>query len=83
MCKNRDGFLRVFLFKRNIDRFVKNLQGTGFLLPRADYDNMDWLAFPLQHKNRGGVIRFLEQQNVQIRVTVMLHFLIVQKEPVI
>merc|ERR1712194_155382 len=40
-----------------------------FVLPRDDYDDQDWLAMPLQHPNRAGVIRFLERNQVQIRVT--------------
>ena len=55
--------------KQNIDRFVTLLKGTRYILPRSDYNDLDWLALPLQHPNRSGVIRFLENMDVQIRVT--------------
>lgn len=29
---------------------------------------MDWLAIPLQHEDRGNVLRFLEERQVQVRV---------------
>jgi len=52
--------------KQNFARYVANLQGTNYILPRPDYDDMDWLAFPLQHKKRGEVLRYLEERNVQV-----------------
>jgi len=54
--------------RTNIDRYVRNLRGTSYVLPREDYNTQDWLALPLQHKDRSGVIRYLEENNVQIRV---------------
>lgn len=57
--------------KDNVRYFYERLQkaSTNYLLPRADYDDMDWLAFPLQHPNRSELIRYLEKNDVQIRVT--------------
>lgn len=53
--------------KANIDRYCTALKGTSFVLP-ADHNDYDWLAMPLMHKNRSGVIRYLEDNEVQIRV---------------
>lgn len=55
--------------KRNIARYCENLKkaNTRFILPR-DYDDYDWLAFPLLYHDRKGVLRFLEANEVQIRV---------------
>lgn len=55
--------------KRNIARYCENLKkaGTRFILPDK-YDDYDWLAFPLLYHDRKGVLRFLEGNDVQIRV---------------
>merc|ERR1711907_853741 len=42
--------------------------GTRYVLP-ARYAETDWLAFPLMHHDRKGVLRYLESNDVQIRVT--------------
>ncbi|CAD7972357.1 unnamed protein product [Amoebophrya sp. A25] len=58
--------------RENIARFCQNLRavkGMRYVLPRDDYETQDWLALPLQHPNRSGVIRYLEKRQVQIRVT--------------
>ena len=56
--------------KVNIDRYVQNLKKhkTSFVLP-ARYEEYDWLAFPLMHKDRRGLLRYLEENGVQTRVT--------------
>merc|ERR1719277_2303743 len=41
--------------------------GTKYILPDR-YDDFDWLAFPLLYHDRKGVLRFLENNDVQIRV---------------
>lgn len=55
--------------KRNINRYVENLKkaGTKYILP-LQHDKFDWLAFPLLYHDRKGVLRFLESNDVQIRV---------------
>lgn len=55
--------------KRNVARYVENLRkaGTRYVLP-ARHDEFDWLAFPLLHHNRKGVLHHLEANEVQIRV---------------
>merc|ERR1719331_1923284 len=55
--------------KANIDRYVTTLKAanTSYVLPEM-HNDFDWLAFPLMHKDRKGVLRYLESQEVQIRV---------------
>merc|ERR1711904_701916 len=55
--------------RQNVKRFCENLKaaGTRYLLP-TDYDSYDWLALPLMHPDRKGVLRYLESNDVQIRV---------------
>merc|ERR1719310_2757466 len=55
--------------RRNVCRYVERLQAahTRYLLP-SKHAEMDWLAFPLMHPDRKGVLRFLENNDVQIRV---------------
>ncbi len=52
----------------NIQHYVTRLAGTPLLLP-AQHDKHDWLAMPLQYADRGGILRFLEGHNVQVRCT--------------
>lgn len=56
--------------RRNVCRYVEQLQAasTRYVLP-AKHAEMDWLAFPLMHPDRKGALRFLESNDVQIRVT--------------
>mmetsp|Transcript_11908 Transcript_11908/g.35949 ORF Transcript_11908/g.35949 Transcript_11908/m.35949 type:complete len:439 (-) Transcript_11908:156-1472(-) len=55
--------------RRNVNRYVENLSraSTSYVLP-ARHDEFDWLAMPLQHHDRKGVLSFLESNDVQIRV---------------
>lgn len=53
--------------KANINRYCERLAGTSYVLPHK-HNDYDWLAFPLMHKDRKGVLRFLESNEVQIRV---------------
>lgn len=57
------------LRRRNICRYVETLReaNTTFVLP-AKYEEQDWLALPLMHKDRKGLLRYLEANDVQIRV---------------
>ena len=56
--------------KANINHYVEILAAaeTSYVLP-MNHDDYDWLAFPLMHKDRGGLLRFLEARDVQVRVT--------------
>merc|ERR1712032_431986 len=55
--------------KQNIRRYVESLQKakTRYVLPH-NYDAYDWLAFPLLYHDRKGILRYLENNDVQIRV---------------
>jgi len=55
--------------RANINRYCERLKAanTSYVLP-VDHNDYDWLAFPLMHKDRTGVLRFLENNEVQIRV---------------
>lgn len=55
--------------KRNINRYVENLKkgGSACVLPE-DHDKFDWLAMPLMHPDRKGLLRYLEANDMQIRV---------------
>merc|ERR1712060_271541 len=55
--------------KANINRYVENLKraNTKYVLP-VRHDEYDWLAFPLLYHDRKGVLRYLESNDVQIRV---------------
>jgi len=55
--------------KRNVARYVENLTKakTRYICPK-DVNDFDWLAFPLLYHDRKGVLRFLESNDVQIRV---------------
>lgn len=53
----------------NIERYIKNLKGVGDLILPDDSIEPNWLAMPLQTKNRLELLTFLEEQNIQTRVT--------------
>jgi CDP-6-deoxy-D-xylo-4-hexulose-3-dehydrase len=55
--------------KANINRYCERLKaaGTSYVLP-VNHNDYDWLAFPLMYPDRKGVLRFLEANDVQIRV---------------
>jgi len=55
--------------KRNVDRYVQNLSRARvrYVLPER-HNDFDWLAFPLLYHDRKGVLRYLESNDVQIRV---------------
>mmetsp|Transcript_11427 Transcript_11427/g.26412 ORF Transcript_11427/g.26412 Transcript_11427/m.26412 type:complete len:432 (-) Transcript_11427:139-1434(-) len=55
--------------KANVDRYCKRLKAanTRYILPER-HEEFDWLAFPLLYHDRRGVLRFLESNDVQIRV---------------
>lgn len=55
--------------RRNIARYCENLRKaqTRYVLPH-EADQFDWLAMPLLYHDRKGVLRYLESNEVQIRV---------------
>jgi CDP-6-deoxy-D-xylo-4-hexulose-3-dehydrase len=56
--------------RANFDRFLSNLQGTSFVPPtELAGQTCCWLAFPLMHPRRNEVLKYLEDNNIQTRVT--------------
>jgi CDP-6-deoxy-D-xylo-4-hexulose-3-dehydrase len=55
--------------RRNFERYIENLKGVeGIVLP-DDSLEPNWLAIPLQFDDRLNLLKFLEDNNVQTRVT--------------
>ena len=55
--------------RANIERYIKNLQGVGDLILPDDSIKPNWLAIPLQTEKRFELLTFLENNNIQTRVT--------------
>ena len=55
--------------RENIERYIKNLQGVGDLVLPDDSIKPNWLAIPLQTEHRFKLLTFLENNNIQTRVT--------------
>ena len=55
--------------RRNIERYISNLQGTKEVLLPDDSIQPNWLAIPLQTDDRLSLLTFLEKNNIQTRVT--------------
>ena len=53
--------------REHIAHYCERLQGTTYVLP-TDHEKYDWLAMPLQTKNRQKLLTFLEDNQVQTRV---------------
>lgn len=62
-----DGFLNKR--RANIERYLKNLKDTSYYTLPDDSKNPNWLALPIQCKDRLELINFLEENGVQTRVT--------------
>ena len=55
--------------RENIERYLENLQGVGDLVLPDDSIKPNWLAIPLQTERRFELLTFLENNNIQTRVT--------------
>ena len=56
--------------RNNFERFLTNLRGTSYGLPAEPYGfECHWLAFPLLSKHRNALLEYLENNNIQTRVT--------------
>jgi len=55
--------------RRNIERYLYNLGDTSEILLPDDSIQPNWLAIPLQVENRLELLTFLENNNIQTRVT--------------
>jgi CDP-6-deoxy-D-xylo-4-hexulose-3-dehydrase len=53
--------------RQNVDRYMQRLKHTNYILP-CNYDQCDWLAFPLMSDKRTSLLKYLEENNVQVRV---------------
>jgi CDP-4-dehydro-6-deoxyglucose reductase, E1 len=70
------GLVQLHRFERfeqirraNIERYIENLQGVGDLILPDDSIKPNWLAIPLQTEKRFELLNFLEDNNIQTRVT--------------
>lgn len=55
--------------RENFERYLENLQGVGDLILPDDSLEPNWLAIPLQTEKRFELLTFLEENNIQTRVT--------------
>src|SRR5210317_1854153 len=55
--------------RENFERYLKNLRGVGDLILPDDSLKPNWLAIPLQTERRFELLTFLEENNIQTRVT--------------
>ena len=55
--------------RANFERYLENLQGVGDLVLPDDSIKPNWLAIPFQTKKRFELLTFLEENNIQTRVT--------------
>ena len=53
----------------NFERYLNNLNGVGDLILPDDSQKPNWLAIPLQTSRRFELLTFLENNNIQTRVT--------------
>jgi CDP-6-deoxy-D-xylo-4-hexulose-3-dehydrase len=70
------GLVQLSRFKKfaqirraNIERYIENLYGVGDLILPDDSIKPNWLALPLQTERRFELLTFLENNNIQTRVT--------------
>ena len=62
-----EGFLKVR--RQLIERYLENLKECSYYTLPDDSKTPNWLAIPLQCDDRLGVIKYLEENDVQTRVT--------------
>jgi CDP-6-deoxy-D-xylo-4-hexulose-3-dehydrase len=56
--------------RANFERFLNNLSGTSYGLPAEPHGFVcHWMAFPLLSKHRNKILKWLESNNIQTRVT--------------
>jgi CDP-6-deoxy-D-xylo-4-hexulose-3-dehydrase len=55
--------------RANVERYIENLKGVGDIILPDDSIKPNWLAIPLQTEKRYELLHFLEDNNVQTRVT--------------
>ena len=65
--KKLDGFLKTR--RKNIERYLENLSDIEEIVLPDDSSIPNWLALPLQINKRQEMLTFLEENNIQTRVT--------------
>tara|TARA_R110000824_G_scaffold128568_4_gene289576 strand:- start:78004 stop:79149 length:1146 start_codon:yes stop_codon:yes gene_type:complete len=55
--------------RKNVERYLSNLESVEEILLPDDSIKPNWLAMPLQTDDRLGLLTFLENKNIQTRVT--------------
>ena len=55
--------------RANIERYISNLENIEKLIMPNDSLKPNWLAMPLQYNDRYELLNYLENQNIQTRVT--------------
>ncbi len=55
--------------RSNIERYIENLKEVSNIILPNDKIKPNWLAIPLQTENRFELLNFLEENNIQTRVT--------------
>ena len=55
--------------RKNIERYLNNLKDLPEIILPDDSIKPNWMAIPLQYKDRLGLLNFLEKNNIQTRVT--------------
>jgi CDP-6-deoxy-D-xylo-4-hexulose-3-dehydrase len=55
--------------RANVERYIENLKGVGDIILPDDSIKPNWLAIPLQTEKRYELLNFLEDNNIQTRVT--------------
>lgn len=55
--------------RKNIERYISNLSELSDIVLPDDSIKPNWLAIPLQYHNRYELLKYLEEQNIQTRVT--------------
>jgi CDP-6-deoxy-D-xylo-4-hexulose-3-dehydrase len=59
----------VQIRRNNIERYLQNLQEVNQIILPDDSIQPNWLAIPLQYDDRLGLLTYLEDQDIQTRVT--------------
>jgi CDP-6-deoxy-D-xylo-4-hexulose-3-dehydrase len=59
----------VEIRRNNIKRYLENLQDVKEILLPDDSIEPNWLAIPFQYEDRLGLLTYLEEQDIQTRVT--------------
>jgi CDP-6-deoxy-D-xylo-4-hexulose-3-dehydrase len=59
----------VDIRRKNIERYIENLKDVLEITLPDDSIKPNWLAIPLQYEDRLGLLTYLEENDIQTRVT--------------